>query len=314
MTTSTAAHEGHIYYVFQSKLKSDIFKLGITSDLDRRWREHGGRAKQTLVYSGELGSGTAYQFERQIKRRFHHLRITDGNELFCLNEQQLAKVIELAQYHETTACQLRKAEAQRKHEAALQARVEAKVKQQAEEQRIAEAKAAQAKAEAEATAAQLKAEAEAKAAQVKAEEDFRTEELRRMAYHAERMPPGEALHIKRAMQMLEMRLPNNEEGARRFIEEVIRPEVAKESHIATLAAFLAAFDNDNASDGIKKTMALRCYGRTMDREKRENKRLAAAAVAVSLLFAVLGFAGLTASILSTPQPRQAVPVQSSIQR
>jgi len=265
-SSATAARSGHIYYIFQSTLQPSIYKLGITGDLNRRWREHGGEAKQKLIYSGELGRGIAYQVERQVKREFHHLRITDGNELFCLNESDLAKVIKLVQYHETAACQLRKAEAQRRAEAAAEAKAEAKV--------LAAAKA--------------QVEADALDAQRQTKEESRAEELRRMAYHASRddLDAETLLALERAIKMMNIQQSsNNNDAASQFVQEAIRPESNKKSHVATLALYLRLAENANESEGLKKLHALMAYASSMNRKDR--RRRIASVVAPVFLFLFL---------------------------
>ena len=87
------ASHGSIYYILESKLTAGVYKLGITSNLTRRLNQHGGRDKHSVVWSGDLGRGTAYKFEQRIKQQFHHRRITDGNELFALEPSELAQIL-----------------------------------------------------------------------------------------------------------------------------------------------------------------------------------------------------------------------------
>jgi hypothetical protein len=202
---TVTARDGHIYYVFQSALQPSIYKLGITADLDRRWREHGGEAKHKLIYSGELGIGIAYQVERQIKQKFHHLRITDGNELFCLSESELAKVIKMARFHEIASYQIRKAKAQQRAQDTAKAKAEARAKAQAEIQRRSLLKAkfkaetrAKAAVEAEALADQAREKSEALAAKKQADAALLAYELGRIVNHpeVEDHPPEDAVVTK----------------------------------------------------------------------------------------------------------------------
>ena len=93
-TRADTSKDGHVYYVFRSKLLPGIYKLGITGNLDRRWNEHGGPAKHELIHHAALGAGYAYRFEQKIKRQLRHLRITDGNELFALDGEHLNRLLE----------------------------------------------------------------------------------------------------------------------------------------------------------------------------------------------------------------------------
>ena len=92
-TRADTSKDGHVYYVFRSKLLPGIYKLGITGNLDRRWNEHGGPAKHELIHHAALGAGYAYRFEQKIKRQLRHLRITDGNELFALDGEHLNRLL-----------------------------------------------------------------------------------------------------------------------------------------------------------------------------------------------------------------------------
>ena len=53
MSTAT---KGHIYYIFKVNGADDVYKLGITNDIERRWNQH-GVTKVTLVEAYCLGAG-----------------------------------------------------------------------------------------------------------------------------------------------------------------------------------------------------------------------------------------------------------------
>ena len=91
--SSNSSQDGHIYYVLESKLQPGVFKLGITNNLTRRLNQHGGLDKHRVIKTADLGSGHAYDFEKWVKAKFHKRRITDGNELFALDEKHLATLI-----------------------------------------------------------------------------------------------------------------------------------------------------------------------------------------------------------------------------
>ena len=77
------------YYIFESVLSPGVFKLGVTSNLERRWLEHGGTGKHSLIRSCLLPKRQALELERLVKTRLHSRRITDGNELFALDESDM---------------------------------------------------------------------------------------------------------------------------------------------------------------------------------------------------------------------------------
>lgn len=98
MTNSTPdpARAGRYYYLFRSTnpLTPNIYKPGITDDIERRWRDH-GRDRWTLVYSANLGSGAAYRFEQEIlSGPFSEQRLNEKGEYLGLSEQEAADLVD----------------------------------------------------------------------------------------------------------------------------------------------------------------------------------------------------------------------------
>lgn len=77
------------YYVLRSKLSQSVYKLGVTTSLERRLVEHGGRKKHEVVLWKKMPVKEAYRLERKILTLFHDCRVTDGNEIFVLTEERL---------------------------------------------------------------------------------------------------------------------------------------------------------------------------------------------------------------------------------
>jgi len=81
------------YYVLRSRLAANVYKLGVTTNLDRRVLEHGGKTKHEVVLWQPMSEKAAYSLERRIKTAFHRCRVTDGNEIFVLTDEDLAQVL-----------------------------------------------------------------------------------------------------------------------------------------------------------------------------------------------------------------------------
>jgi predicted GIY-YIG superfamily endonuclease len=85
MSTAT---KGHIYYIFKVNGADDVYKLGITNDIERRWNQH-GVTKVTLVEAYCLGAGKAYKTEQSILKRFSAQRLTKSGEYVRLDQKTL---------------------------------------------------------------------------------------------------------------------------------------------------------------------------------------------------------------------------------
>jgi hypothetical protein len=85
MSTAT---KGHIYYIFKVNGADDVYKLGITNDIERRWKQH-GLTKVELVEAYCLGAGKAYKTEQNILRRFSANRLTKSGEYVRLDDKTL---------------------------------------------------------------------------------------------------------------------------------------------------------------------------------------------------------------------------------
>ena len=83
------------YYILRSRLAENVYKLGVTTNLERRMLEHGGRAKHEVVRWLPMPEAAAYALERKVKTRFHRYRVTDGNEIFVLTDEVLHDLMSL---------------------------------------------------------------------------------------------------------------------------------------------------------------------------------------------------------------------------
>jgi len=81
------------YYILKSLLADNVYKLGVTVNLNRRLMEHGGRDKHEVVGWFPMAMTEARRVERVIKREFHRQRITDGNEIFALRRDDLLRLL-----------------------------------------------------------------------------------------------------------------------------------------------------------------------------------------------------------------------------
>jgi predicted GIY-YIG superfamily endonuclease len=90
------------YYVLRSRLAANVYKLGVTTSLERRVLEHGGMAKHEVVLWQPMPEEAAYKLESRIKTAFHRCRVTDGNEIFVLTDEDLTQVVCLAKGDEIT--------------------------------------------------------------------------------------------------------------------------------------------------------------------------------------------------------------------
>jgi hypothetical protein len=85
MSTAT---KGHIYYIFKVNGADDVYKLGITNDIERRWKEH-GFDKVTLVGEYNLGEGKAYKCEQALLKYHANKRLTKSGEYVKFTDDEL---------------------------------------------------------------------------------------------------------------------------------------------------------------------------------------------------------------------------------
>jgi hypothetical protein len=81
-------------YVFRSKLSDLVYKIGVTTSLERRLVEHGGKQKHEVVAWKKMSIQQAYCLEKQLLTLFHDCRVTDGNEIFVLNQDRFNELIQ----------------------------------------------------------------------------------------------------------------------------------------------------------------------------------------------------------------------------
>lgn len=79
----------------KSLLAPGIYKLGVTTSLERRLGEHGGRTKHKVIAWRPMAMDAARALERQVRTRFHSCLITNGNEIFALTDDQLKELLSL---------------------------------------------------------------------------------------------------------------------------------------------------------------------------------------------------------------------------
>ena len=111
--TPDPARAGRYYYLFRSTnpLTPNIYKPGITDDIERRWRDH-GKDRWTLVYSADLGSGAAYRFEQKIlSGPFSEHRVNEKGEYLGLSEQEAADLVDRIKAEEQRLAKAERAEA-----------------------------------------------------------------------------------------------------------------------------------------------------------------------------------------------------------
>lgn len=99
---SNRSRDGHIYYLFRSTNPAtpNIYKPGITGNLERRHKDH-GEDRWQLVAHVELGPMRAWQFEQHILQTYDKCRLAGTSEILALSEE-LARQLVAAMYQRQT--------------------------------------------------------------------------------------------------------------------------------------------------------------------------------------------------------------------